>query len=58
MNGYKVSFALPVLIYLGCKISDKLKEDIISICKDKGISLYQMKMKPGSFEIYPDKLEN
>ena len=58
MNGYKVSFDLPVSIYLGCKISDKLKEDIISICKDKGISLYQMKMKPGSFEIYPELLEN
>ena len=57
MNGYKVAFALPISIYLGCKVSDKLKDDVMSICKDKGISLYQMKMNPGSFDIYPEMIE-
>lgn len=47
--GFNVDFNLPKNIYLGCKISHKLKKDILDFCYGKGIGVFQMKVKPGSF---------
>lgn len=54
----KESFVLkkvpkPVAIYMGCKIIDRDRIDLINICEEKRISLYQMNMNPYDF-----KLEN
>lgn len=56
IKGFKVPFVLPKRIFLGCRVSDKLKEDIIRFCKAEEIELYQMKLKPGTYSIFADKL--
>lgn len=53
-NGYNIEFIKPNKIYLGCKVSQSLKDNIISICKKFDIELYQMKLKPGSFNLTYD----
>ena len=58
MRGYNVSIAPPIAIYLGYKVSEKLKEDLMAICKDKNIAVYQMKLRPGCFELYPELLKD
>ena len=47
--GFNVAFNLPKNIYLGCKISNKLKKDILEFCYGKDIGVFQMKIKAGSF---------
>lgn len=48
MIGYNVPIASPVAIYLGCKASEKFKKDVVSTCKN--IPVYQMEIKPGTFQ--------
>lgn len=56
-NGFKIPFIKPKSIYLGCKISDKLKKDIIKLCNQKNIEVYQMNMVKGSFKLNSEKIE-
>lgn len=43
-------------IYLGVKVSDKNRQKMIKICKKKSINLYQMRIKPGTYEIFEEKI--
>ncbi|EQK42905.1 hypothetical protein C672_1849 [[Clostridium] bifermentans ATCC 638] len=43
-------------IYLGCKISAKNKDLLISIAKDRNISVYQMKMCSDEFKLISNKI--
>ena len=54
MKGYNVSISSPIAIYLGCKASEKLKKDVMSACEN--IPVYQMKMRPGTFQFYYELL--
>ena len=47
--GYNIIFVQPKRVYLGCNISARLKNDVINLCNNRGIELYQMVMRPGSF---------
>lgn len=46
----------PKAIYLGCKISDELKEILISICKTKEIECYQAKKSFFEYKLYFEKV--
>lgn len=48
-RGCVMPIATPKRIYLGCRIKNRLKEDVTSFCRDNKIELYQMKIIPGSF---------
>ena len=54
--GYKTEFCLPKCIYLGCKAEEHLKAEMHSYCVDKGITLYQMKLHPGSYTLDVDRI--
>ena len=56
-KGYSIPIALPLAVYIGCKTSERLKEDVIRICKSKNIPAYQMKLKPGSFQLYYELID-
>ena len=58
IKGYSVSISLPVAVYLGCKVSPKLKKDVISMCNGKNIPIYQMKMNSGTFQLRYDLVKN
>lgn len=49
--GFNVKCSLPKKIFLGCKASNKLKEDVLTLSKDRKIEVFQMKLKPGSFDL-------
>lgn len=53
IDGYSVPFPRPKSIYMGVKIKTKLKEDLIKLCKEKDIHIYQMYMQPESFRLEP-----
>lgn len=55
-EGYNIGFTLPKRVYLGCKASQSLINDIVLICKERGIEIYQMNLKPGSFKLEYNKL--
>lgn len=55
-EGYAINFVYPRKIYLGCKTDERLKNDILRLCENQEIELYQMKMQPGSFCIDIEKL--
>ncbi|EJT6665860.1 DUF2971 domain-containing protein [Clostridium perfringens] len=44
-------------IYLGCRIDEENKKTIKNLAIEKGIEVYQMKMKKDSFELEPEKVE-
>ena len=46
---FEVDFVQPCKIYLGCKADERLKKDIMQLCENQEIEVYQMKMRPGSF---------
>ncbi len=48
MMGYNVPISSPIAVYLGCKVSKKLKKDVVTTCKN--IPVYQMGMIPGTFQ--------
>lgn len=54
--GINVPCALPKNIYLGCKISNQLKHDILNFCYGKEIGVFQMKLKPGTFCLNIDRV--
>ena len=56
-NGVSVPFNLPRKVYLGCRISEKLKNDVVSICALNNIEVYQMRIKPNSYSLEFDKIE-
>lgn len=56
-SGFLLKTCRPKSVYLGCKASEKLKIDLKEICKDKKIKLYQMKMKPNSFELTYEEVD-
>lgn len=47
----EVSMPLPNAIYIGCHAPENLQDDLISLCKEKDISLYQMMLKKDKFEL-------
>lgn len=47
----------PKSIRLGVKADERLKAEIIDLCKDKGIELYQMEKVPGQYAIEKRKIE-
>lgn len=55
-NGFNISFSKPKSIYMGCKVSDELKNELIHICKEREIELFQMKMKRNSFTLKFEKV--
>lgn len=55
-DGGLIDFVLPKKVYLGCKVKDRLKKDLCLFCHENKIPIYQMKLKPGSFNIKKEKL--
>lgn len=55
--GLLIKVDKPNAVYLGCMANDRLKNDIIKICKDKKIDLFKMEIIPNTFEIKPVKIE-
>lgn len=49
--GFTKKFIPAKCVYLGCRASSELKKCLIKICTEKGIKLYQMKIKPNSFDL-------
>lgn len=56
--GFLVPFVIPKSIFLGCKIEDKLKESLLTICKQMGIMAYQTYIKPNSYDLAWRKIED
>lgn len=56
-KGFLKDICKPIAVYLGCKSSEDLKREMKEICKDKKIKLYQMKMKPNSFELIYEEVD-
>lgn len=50
-SGYLQKVPKARKVYAGCKSSPELVEKLKEICNKKDIELYQMKMKPNSFEL-------
>lgn len=44
----------PKAIYLGAKISRENRENLIKISKEKGLIIYQMRMKDDAFQLYAE----
>lgn len=44
-------------IYIGCKADKKLRKELRKICREKGIKLYQMNIKPGTFSLYAQRIK-
>lgn len=55
-DGYNINFSSPKQIYLGCRASDRLKNDIVKICETSNIPLFQMKLKPGTFTLIEERI--
>lgn len=55
-DGFSLPFIKPTSVYIGCKASNQLKKDLKAICAKQGIQLFQMEMKPGSFDLTYEKL--
>ena len=55
--GFSSKCELPKRIYLGCKVNETLKRDILMLCRDNGIELFQMALKPGSYELFYEKID-
>lgn len=56
MEGFNIPFIKPECIYLDCKIEEKLKNDVIKLCDQKKIKVYQMRMVSGSFKLDMEKI--
>lgn len=55
-EGYLINFPKIKSIYLGCKINENDKKDIIKLANRKGIDLYQMRMEKNKFKLVYDKI--
>lgn len=56
-KGFIIPFLTPVRVYLGCKIEDKLKADLLQKCKLMGITAYQAYMEPNSYNLVYKKID-
>ena len=54
--GVSIPFVFPRKVYLGCRVKEKLKSDVMAFCADRDIEIYQMKLKPGSFCLDYEKI--
>lgn len=50
-SGFIKKFIPAKSVYIGCRASKELREQLIAICKKKGIAVYQMKIKANSFDL-------
>lgn len=57
-NGFLISFVKPKRIYLGCRVSDKLREDVLKYCRSNKVELYKMELESGTFIIKEKKLKD
>ena len=55
-NGFNISFSKPQRIYMGCKISDELKNELIHICEERRIEVLQTNMIRNSFTLTFEKV--
>ena len=53
--GFLVDGIKAKAVYMGCRISEQLKDDLKRLCRKKGIALFQMNIRPGTFELYSEK---
>lgn len=56
-DGFLISFKSPIKVYLGCKASSKLINDVKQLCLNNNIELYQMITKPNSFCLSYQKID-
>lgn len=56
-KGHLIDVNTPKAIYIGVRASHQLKEDLKKICSNQKIELYQMRMKPNSFELIDEKVD-
>lgn len=56
-DGFAVPCGFPKRIYLGCKIDETLKQELLCFCSDKNIEIFQMKLKQGCFSLCHDKIK-
>lgn len=57
MGGNYVQLPRLKALYLGTRIADEHKKELLKIAKYKRIDIYQMKMKYDKFKLYPEKLD-
>lgn len=51
LPGVYIQLDDPIAIYLGCLASQKLRNDIIDLCKKRKINLYEMYIIPNTFKM-------
>ena len=56
-KGHLIDVKTPKVVYIGCRASDQLQKDLKKICSNQKIELYQMRMKPNSFELIDEKVD-
>lgn len=49
--GFLSPFVTPIRAYLGCRIEEKLKDELIVICKQLGINVYELYMETNSYNL-------
>lgn len=55
--GFLAPFITPIRVYLGCKINERLKRDLLAICKKMKIDVYQVYMVSNSYKLECKKIE-
>lgn len=55
--GFNIPFSFPQKIYFGCRAKEKLKNDVLALCENEKVEIYQMKLKPGSFFLDYDRMK-
>lgn len=55
-KGFNCELFTPKSVYLGSRISDAHREEILEIAKGKKISVFQMKMKNNEFKLFAERL--
>ncbi len=55
-DGFLIKFPRVKSIYLGCNVNKNDKKTITELANEKGIDLYQMKMKKDKFELIYEKV--
>lgn len=57
-NGFLLPFLKPKRVYLGCKMDKDFKKDLIFICIQKNIAIYEGFLIPNTYNIAFKKFEN
>ena len=55
--GFLSPFIIPKRAFLGCKMDKRFREDLLSICKEKDITPYEVYMIPNSYKLECRKLD-